>query len=542
MNCGDGDTKPSNNNEITTVTQTGTETGTETTITSTGTETGTETSTTTEAPTTQTTTTTVITKPDAPANLMSKCVIPAGDIQNVNAAGQNQLEVSWSNPGLDTAVRLNWDEVSGISEYKIYRSTTSDDDSPEYLGAVSDTTYLDITCIPDQVYYYTVTSYDGSEESDASNQSEVTPVQTTIANWEVYRGWFVDGNFARINALDLDASATNFNDNGLPSGYEYYYRIKGKMVSKGTSSVPSDPGIAVSGTTLPANHTSLQVSLAVYDINTTANEVTFLANVWDQVGDVVNGLTTTSFTIEDVTGSTAVPLTINSVSSKPINTHAGVCTLDYSQSMVGTSSAIPNMEYGLLAGLVIHKKQIDEYEIIKFSTDVFVTLPFCTTMPDIMDAVYGPNSPPNGSTSLFDAVYQGVEDIMAVPTYDTGYERFVIAFTDGEDNDSVHTMTEVINLAKDNNVHIFSVGYQTGGFSPATEQNLKDMAYDTGGAYTLGDTTWSGLFEMVSTQIDGGYLITCSDPGMLPGGTTKDISITIDYNSMSDTHTSTLTY
>jgi Ca-activated chloride channel family protein len=62
--------------------------------------------------------------------------------------------------------------------------------------------------------------------------------------------------------------------------------------------------------------------------------------------------------------------------------------------------------------------------------------------------------PTTGSTSLYDAVYMGVEKLKQAR-----YNRKVLLiFSDGQDNTSRYTEKEIKNLVKESDVEIFSIG------------------------------------------------------------------------------------
>lgn len=78
-----------------------------------------------------------------------------------------------------------------------------------------------------------------------------------------------------------------------------------------------------------------------------------------------------------------------------------------------------------------------------------------------------------GGTAMYDALYDAVTN--------AGYRagaRCIIAFTDGEDNESVHTYEEVVRLAQQDSVSIYIIGTDK-----SAESVLQDIAYSTNGYY-----------------------------------------------------------
>lgn len=95
-------------------------------------------------------------KPDAPTNLIA---IPSGDTQ----------------------VTLDWDDnsESDLAGYKVYRATVSGGDYWN-VTTVTESTYLDKYLTTGKTYYYVIKAINDSQnESDASNEVEITPGVTS---------------------------------------------------------------------------------------------------------------------------------------------------------------------------------------------------------------------------------------------------------------------------------------------------------------------------------------------------------------------------
>lgn len=113
----------------------------------------------------------------------------------------------------------------------------------------------------------------------------------------------------------------------------------------------------------------------------------------------------------------------------------------------------------------------DQVELIAFDSYVMY---MCTRTNDadlLNNGIY--NMVPTGSTALYDALYEGVTN--------AGYQagaRCVIAFTDGEDNMSVHTYQEIVALAQQNSVSIYIIGTDI-----YEESILQNIASSTNGYY-----------------------------------------------------------
>ena len=113
----------------------------------------------------------------------------------------------------------------------------------------------------------------------------------------------------------------------------------------------------------------------------------------------------------------------------------------------------------------------DSAEIIAFDTFVMYMCTY-TQDPSLLQNGIA-NMSTYGDTALYDALYTAVTNAAG-----RSGARCVIGFTDGEDNSSVHTMQDVVNLAVEKEVPIFLIG--TGG---ANYQTLTDLCMPTGGTY-----------------------------------------------------------
>jgi len=121
----------------------------------------------------------------------------------------------------DRVVNLNWhapvdDGSSAITEYTIYRGTSSDAGS--YLDSVSEptTSYTDTTVTNDQIYYYKVSAENSVGEGAKSNEASATPTssvttptppQTSTGTSPLDSNWMITLIVAIIGAVGVIAAA-----------------------------------------------------------------------------------------------------------------------------------------------------------------------------------------------------------------------------------------------------------------------------------------------------------------------------------------------
>jgi outer membrane protein assembly factor BamB/fibronectin type 3 domain-containing protein len=171
-------------------------------------------------------------------------------------------------PEFDNAIGLTWDAVSGATEYRIYRSTTSGAGYAQ-VGTTSDTFYTDDTVHGGVTYYYVVTTYDGSLgcESGFSTEASATatgpcglpptfsgissaasnlscaidlswPAATAICggpvSYSVYRSTTSGFTPSLANRIAAGISGTSYTDgSGLAGGTTYYYVVRATDDSNG---------------------------------------------------------------------------------------------------------------------------------------------------------------------------------------------------------------------------------------------------------------------------------------------------------------------
>ncbi|MBU1615865.1 VWA domain-containing protein, partial [bacterium] len=126
-----------------------------------------------------------------------------------------------------------------------------------------------------------------------------------------------------------------------------------------------------------------------------------------------------------------------------------------------------------------------------------------------------------GATAFYDAVYLGLEE-----TAKQQGRKAIVAFTDGLDNSSTHTVGEVVTYAKNNSIPIFTIG-----LGEANEQVLTSMAQGTGGQFYSAPTSAEliTIFEDISTALSNQYLVSYNTNRDTPDGQIRDVTIGVCY-------------
>src|SRR5262249_43276519 len=120
----------------------------------------------------------------------------------------------------------------------------------------------------------------------------------------------------------------------------------------------------------------------------------------------------------------------------------------------------------------------DEYFLVEFSDSPHLTADFTTDVTKLQNRLLLTSA--KGSTSLYDALYLGLVQV----TRGSNSRKAVLLITDGQDNHSRYSFSNVKEFAKEHDVQIYAIGIED-EFSAATgyigRGLLEDLANLTGG-------------------------------------------------------------
>ncbi len=94
----------------------------------------------------------------------------------------------------------------------------------------------------------------------------------------------------------------------------------------------------------------------------------------------------------------------------------------------------------------------DEFFLITFNHDTKLVIPFTSHSSSIINEAT--IQKPGGRTALYDAVYMGLQQVQ----YGKNEKKALILITDGEDNSSRYSPSEVREFAKESDVQIYAIG------------------------------------------------------------------------------------
>ena len=94
----------------------------------------------------------------------------------------------------------------------------------------------------------------------------------------------------------------------------------------------------------------------------------------------------------------------------------------------------------------------DEFFLVRFSDRATLVQGFTSDPSDILDRL--PSLQPDGWTALLDAIYLGVQQMKLAKNP----RRVLFVLTDGGDNSSRYTESEMLNLIRESDVRVFAIG------------------------------------------------------------------------------------
>ncbi|MDQ3746494.1 MAG: VWA domain-containing protein [Acidobacteriota bacterium] len=269
------------------------------------------------------------------------------------------------------------------------------------------------------------------------------------------------------------------------------------------SSVPAANGRATSSTTQSATPTGPTVVVADDDerkpqiIN--SDLVTLTVTVTDTYGRFVTGLGKNAFTITD--DKDLQEITFFSDEDAPVS--LGV-VFDVSGSMGGDKI---NKAREALSKFIETSHARDEYFLIGFNNRAQLLLDHTRDSDALMQKLTFVQT--HGQTALYDAVYLGVNKV----TRGTHPKKAILLISDGQDNSSRYTFTELRRLLKESDVIIYAVGIVDGHDNSELGYGgraiLEELAGVSGGKAFFPSTSaeMNDTFERIALELRTQYSI-----------------------------------
>ena len=182
-------------------------------------------------------------------------------------------------------------------------------------------------------------------------------------------------------------------------------------------------------------------------------------------------------------------------------------------------------------GFARQLRKEDQAEVIDFDSQVRILSPFTNDSAALEKAIR--TTSPNGSTSLYNAIYISLKElkkVKAVATSDIRRQAIVL-LSDGDDTSSLIEFEEVLDLAKRSETVIYAIGLRQGELArrefKEAEFVLKQLANETGGrAYFVSDAReLQKIYQSIWDELSSQYSIAYSSGNPKRDGAWRRIQV-----------------
>lgn len=166
-------------------------------------------------------------------------------------------------------------------------------------------------------------------------------------------------------------------------------------------------------------------------------------------------------------------------------------------------------------GFARQLRKDDQAEVIDFDSQVRILSPFTNDAAALEKAIR--TTSPNGSTSLYNAIYISLKELKKVKATAMSEIRrqAIVLLSDGDDTSSLIEFEEVLDLAKRSETVIYAIGLRQGELArrefKEAEFVLKQLANETGGRpYFVNDVRelqkiYLAIWDELSSQYSIAY-------------------------------------
>jgi len=173
----------------------------------------------------------------------------------------------------------------------------------------------------------------------------------------------------------------------------------------------------------------------------------------------------------------------------------------------------------------------DEFLLVQFSDSANLIQPFTRNLEEIQNRLTFTQS--KGQTALLDAIYLGLHEMKK---NGKNPRKSLLLISDGGDNNSRYTETEVKNLVKEADVQIYAIGiYETGAGRGRTPEEasgpalLTEIAEQTGGRqYTVENLNeLPDVAAKIGIELRNQYILGYSPQGQVRDGKYHHVKVTL---------------
>jgi len=278
----------------------------------------------------------------------------------------------------------------------------------------------------------------------------------------------------------------------------------GEANANAPGAAPLGPGVPVDDTKTIISHTDL---------------VTVTVTVTDMYGRFVTGLGKNAFSVFEE--KAAQDILFFSDEDAPVS--LGV-VFDVSGSMSGDKIMKAREA---LSRFIDTSHKNDEYFLIGFNHRAQLLLNRTRDSDALLDKLTFVQT--KGQTALYDATYLGVERV----TRGSHKKRAILLISDGQDNSSRYTYTEVKRMLKESDVIIYAVGIIGGGGSGELDMSgraiLEELAGVSGGKAFFPSTSaeMNDTFERIALELRTQYSISYRPSNFTNDGKWRKIKVKV---------------
>jgi Ca-activated chloride channel homolog len=162
-------------------------------------------------------------------------------------------------------------------------------------------------------------------------------------------------------------------------------------------------------------------------------------------------------------------------------------------------------------GFARQLRKEDEAEVIDFDSQVRILAPFTNDAPALEKAIR--QTQPNGSTSLYNAIYISLKELkkQKAKSAEDIRRQAIIVLSDGDDTSSLIEYDEVLDLAKRSETAIYAVGLRQGETGRREFQEaefvLRQLSQETGGRafFPTEARQLPGIYQSIADELSSQY-------------------------------------
>ena len=164
----------------------------------------------------------------------------------------------------------------------------------------------------------------------------------------------------------------------------------------------------------------------------------------------------------------------------------------------------------------------DEYFEVQFSDRPRIVSDFTSDVSKLQQSIL--STPPKGSTALFDAVYLGLNKLKE----SSNPKRALLLISDGDDNHSRYTLSNVRDFLREQNVQIYAIDVTGSAFF--TAGTLNQMTNLSGGQtfYPGNGASMADICRKIASELKNQYVLGYRSTNTAKDGAWRRIKVAVN--------------